>query len=189
MATNDDPRQARIEGLYRELLEALGYAQDDPHLADTPRRMARFAIEWHRNQAKPPPLTTFRNSNLYDEIVLIDGIAFHSLCAHHGLPFFGTAAVAYIPSGKIVGLSKIARTVEHFARRLQVQERLTQDIAKHLERELEPVGLAVVLSASHLCIGMRGVEQPTNKTKTSDMRGVFRTKPEARAEVLALLKE
>jgi GTP cyclohydrolase I len=123
----------------------------------------------------------------YDEIVLLRDVDFYSLCEHHLLPFHGRAHVAYLPSGRVVGLSKLARTVEAFARRPQVQERMTCQIADALMEHLEPKGAAVVIEAEHLCMKMRGIQKPNGLMVTSALRGVFKEDPSARAEVLGLI--
>jgi GTP cyclohydrolase I len=125
----------------------------------------------------------------YDEMVVVRGIEFYSLCEHHMLPFFGTCDVAYIPDGRIVGLSKVPRMVDLFSHRLQVQERLTTQIAEALEDALQPKGVGVVIQASHLCMMMRGVEKQHSRTTTSAMRGLFKTDSRTRTEFLDLIKE
>lgn len=124
----------------------------------------------------------------YDELVVVRDITFYSLCEHHLLPFFGVAHVGYLPRGRIIGLSKIPRLVDAFARRLQVQERMTSEIAQTLQRHLEPQGVAVVLEADHLCTMMRGVEKPGNRTITSSMTGIFRRDPRTRGEFMGLIR-
>ncbi len=173
---------------WKALLLALGYEEGEQHLMGSPDRIARFLRAWHSNGADPPQVTTFENAERYEEIVVVDGISFYSLCAHHGLPFFGTAAVGYLPGKKIAGLSKLARVVDHFAHRFQTQERLTKQIADYLYKELEPRGTGVVLRAEHLCMAMRGVRKPGHVTTTSDMRGIFLKDFAARSELLGFLK-
>lgn len=177
----------RLVAAWRELLLSLGCDLNDPHLRESPERVARFFQSWI-SPATPPDITTFPNER-YDEVVAVGGIRFYSLCAHHGLPFSGTAAVGYIPSAQIVGLSKIARIVDHFAHRFQTQEMLTTQIADLLDQKLHPLGVGVILRAEHLCMSMRGIQKPGHITITSEMRGAFREKPAARAELLALLQE
>lgn len=170
---------------WETILEQLGYDARTEHLRETPERVERFMREWHTAGKGPPTVTTFRSDS--DQLVAVGGLRFYSMCAHHGLPFFGEAAVGYIPNGRIAGLSKFARVVDHFARRFQVQEELTRDVAEFLDRSLAPVGLGVVMRAEHLCMSMRGIQRPGHTTITSDLRGAFRTRPEARAELLALV--
>lgn len=156
------------------------------YLAETPARAARAWQELTAGYELEPALTTF-DSHGYDEIVAVSRIPFYSLCEHHLLPFHGHASIAYLPNGSILGLSKFARLVEMYARRLQTQERLTAEIAEHLELALRPRGVAVVLGAEHLCMTMRGVRAAGALTTTSVMRGAFRDKPAARAEALTLI--
>lgn len=177
-----------IGAAWETIIRELGYDPNDPHLTGSPERVARFLAEWHTKAGvAPPTLTTFPNEPKVDELVACGGISFYSVCAHHGLPFYGQAAIGYIPGKSVLGLSKFARVVHHFANRFQVQERLTNDIAKYLEDELEPIGIGVVLSAEHMCMSMRGVRSGGHTTVTSDMRGAFRSKPEARAELMSLI--
>lgn len=166
-------------------IRALGYDLNDPHLLDTPTRVARFQRAWHTIGKEPPPLTTFPNDGA-DEMVVVDTIRFYSLCSHHGLPFLGNAHIGYVPSDRLLGLSKFARVVDYFAHRFQVQERLTKQVADYLAVALEPKGLGVVLRAEHLCMSMRGVERPGHRTTTSDLRGAMRD-PAARAEFMGLV--
>ncbi len=162
---------------------------DSPHLEKTPERWTRAFFNYYlRGYAEDPAeILDVRFSDDCDEVVLVKGISFYSLCAHHLIPFHGTAAVAYIPRGYITGLSKLARLVEVYARRLQTQEQLTREIANALQKNLNPLGVAVVIRAVHLCMTSRGVEKPGSETVTSAMLGVFREKDSARAEVLKLL--
>lgn len=167
-----------------DLLTALGADLTDESLADTPVRMARMYAEL----LTPHPFhaTTFPNDGGYDELVVARDIPFHSLCEHHLLPFVGVAHLAYLPGERIVGLSKLARVVESFARALQVQERLTTQIADWLERELAPKGVGVVLEAEHLCMSLRGVQKTGATTVTSALHGLVRDDPRTRQEFLAL---
>ena len=175
---------AAAERSARALLEALGVDLEDESRRDTPRRMARMYAEL----LTPPPFTatTFPNDGGYDELVVATGIPFHSLCEHHFLPFTGIAHVGYLPGDRIVGLSKLARVVEHFARLPQVQERLTTQIAGWLDAPLAPKGVGVVLEAEHLCMSLRGVQKPGARTVTSALHGVVRDDPRTRQEFLAL---
>jgi GTP cyclohydrolase I len=166
------------------LLVALGSDPTSEALADTPRRVAHAFEELLT--PRPFDLTTFPNDEGYDELVLARDIPFHSVCEHHLLPFKGVAHVGYLPGDRILGLSKLARLVEHFARRLQVQERLTKQIADALQRELDPKGVAVVLEAEHLCMSLRGVRASGSRTVTSTLHGLLRHDARSRAEFFAL---
>lgn len=150
-------------------------------LANTPKRYVKFLREFLAPQ--PFNLTTFTNEG-NDEMIVQTNIPFYSLCEHHLAPFFGTAAVAYIPNGKIVGLSKLARTVDHFARRMQNQERITSQVAEYLNEKLKPRGVAVQLTAQHLCMSMRGVCKPGALTTTTKLLGLVKEDEKARAEFL-----
>ena len=175
---------ARAERAVAELLAALGQERESAHLADTPRRVAASYAELLRPAAFD--LTTFPNDEGYDELVLATDIPFASLCQHHLLPFIGVAHVGYLPGERIVGLSKLARVVELFARRLQVQERLTVEVAGWLQDHLEPRGVGVVLEAEHLCMTLRGVRATGARTVTSALHGVLRSSPSSRQEFLDL---
>ncbi len=168
----------------RELLVALGEDPDREDLRETPRRVAR-ALEEMLSPAEVD-LTTFANDEGYDELVLVRSIPFHSLCEHHLLPFVGVAHVAYLPARRILGLSKIARVVDLYSRRLQVQERMTQQIADLLQRELNPRGVGVVLEAEHLCMQLRGARAAGTVTVTSALHGRLRDDARTRAEFLSL---
>ena len=167
-----------------DLLAALGQDLDDEHLADTPRRVAAAYTEML--SPRPFNLTTFPNDEGYDELVVAREIPFHSLCQHHLLPFKGVAHVGYLPGSRVVGLSKLARVVELFARRLQVQERLTKQIADCLQEHLQPKGVGVVLEAEHLCMSLRGVQAHGSVTTTSALQGILRDDARSRAEFFAL---
>src|SRR3954465_4352667 len=179
------PDLALAEEGARLLLLGLGADLEDESLRETPRRVAAALTEL----LTPVEFeaTTFPNEG-YDELVVARSIPFHSLCEHHLLPFQGVAHVAYLPGERIVGLSKLARVVEHFARRLQVQERMTVQVADWLERELSPRGVGVVLDAEHFCMTIRGVQKPGARTTTSALRGRVREDERTRAEFLALTK-
>lgn len=167
------------------LLEVLGENPNREGLLETPKRVIKFYKQF---LDKPEfNFTTFSNEG-YDEMIVQKDIPFFSLCEHHMAPFFGHATVAYIPNGKIVGLSKLARTVEHYASNLQNQERITTQVAERLEKELDPLGVAVVLSARHFCMEMRGVKTHDVSTISSKLIGVFKDKPEVRAEFMQLMK-
>jgi GTP cyclohydrolase IA len=167
-----------------ELLRALGADLDSESLRDTPRRMADAYAELLT--PRPFRATTFPNDDGYDELIVARSIPFHSLCMHHLLPFQGVAHVGYLPGERIIGLSKLGRVVELFSRDLQIQERLTTQVADWLERELEPKGVGVVLEAEHLCMSLRGVQKLGAKTVTSALRGTLRHDPRTRQEFLSL---
>jgi GTP cyclohydrolase I len=171
----------------RDLLVALGADLEDESLRDTPRRVAAAYAELLTPQ--PFSLTTFPNDEGYDELVIARGIPFHSLCEHHMLPFHGVAHVAYLPGERILGLSKLARVVDLFARGLQVQERLTTQVADWLDERLEPKGIGVVLEAEHLCMTLRGVQKPGTLTVTSALRGLVRDDARTRQEFLSLTRD
>lgn len=174
----------RAETAARELLDALGLDLDDATVAATPGRMARAFAELLT--PREFTLTTFPNDENYDEFVVARQIPFTSLCEHHMLPFTGVAAVGYLPGGRILGLSKLARVVELFARRPQVQERLTTQVARWLETHLSPKGVGVVIEAEHSCMTLRGVEAHGATTVTSALLGVLRDDSLSRAEFLNL---
>lgn len=174
----------RTQRAVAELLDSLGVDLSSEDVVDTPRRVA----DAYRELLSPEPFnfTTFDNENGYDELVLVRDIPFVSLCAHHLLPFVGRAHVGYIPDRRIVGLSKLARVVRHFARALQVQERLTKQVADLLRDELDPKGVGVVLEAEHQCMTIRGVQAPGTMTTTSTMYGLLRDNLATRQEFLSL---
>ncbi|HEY5695940.1 MAG TPA: GTP cyclohydrolase I FolE [Acidimicrobiales bacterium] len=174
----------RAERAVSDLLEALGQDTDGEHLQETPRRVATALGEMLTPQSFN--LTTFPNDEGYDELVLARDIPFHSLCQHHMLPFVGVAHVGYLPGDRILGLSKLARVVDHFARGLQVQERLTKQVADRLQDELDPKGVGVVLEAEHLCMSLRGVRATGSRTVTSALHGLLRSDQRSRAELFAL---
>jgi GTP cyclohydrolase I len=173
-----------VEQAARGLLVALGADLDDEGLRDTPRRMADAYAELLTPE--PFNLTTFANDEGYDELVVVRDIPFQSLCMHHVLPFHGLAHVGYLPDERILGLSKLARVVELFARGLQLQERLTTQVADCLQRELQPKGVGVVLEAEHACMSLRGVQKPGSRTVTSALHGLVRDDPRTREEFLSL---
>ncbi len=178
----------RIERAVREILLAVGEDPDREGLLKTPNRVARAYTELMAGMRTDPRehLRTVFNER-YDEVVLLRDIQFHSLCEHHLLPFTGRAHVAYLPDGKVVGLSKLARLVEGFARRPQVQERLTTQIADALMEELSPAGAACVIEATHTCMTIRGANKPGSTMVTSALRGIFKDNASSRAEVLSLI--
>jgi GTP cyclohydrolase I len=183
---------ARVQGLVRELLDAIGEDATRDGLLETPRRVADMYVELFEGLEVDPGehlRVTFEAG--HDEMVMVRDIPFTSLCEHHLLPFVGLAHVAYLPGieGRITGLSKLARVVEGYARRLQVQERMTTQIVDAMERELQPRGSIVVLEAEHFCMSMRGVKKAGATTVTSAVRGTFRTDASSRAEALQFIHQ
>jgi len=180
-----------MEKLVRDMLVHIGEDPDREGLVQTPERVARAWGEIAAGYDMKPGAMV--RGAMFEtegrEMVLVNDIDFYSVCEHHLLPFFGKAHVAYIPNGKIVGLSKIARVVEAYARRLQVQERMTAQIAACLMDNLEPLGVAVVLHAQHLCMMMRGVQKQNSCAVTSEMLGCFQKDPKTRGEFLTLIRE
>lgn len=177
-----------VEDAYRVILSSVGLGATDG-TADTPRRAAAAFRELTSGyDIDIAGLFTTFEAEAYDEMVIVKDISFSSLCEHHALPFIGRAHIAYIPDGRIVGLSKMSRLVDAYARRLQVQERLTCQVADALMEHLNPVGVCVVMEAEHLCMSMRGVKAPGSLTMTSALRGALIEKPEARAEALSLIR-
>jgi GTP cyclohydrolase I len=187
----DNRKLELLEDAYRNLLEAIGEDVDREGLRRTPVRAAR-ALEF-LTQGYRQDLDEIINGAVFEsgasEIILVKDIELYSLCEHHLLPFIGRAHVAYLPNGKVIGLSKVARIVDVFARRLQIQENLTTQIAESLMRCLEPSGVAVVVEAKHLCMMMRGVEKQNSVMKTSCLLGTFKDDARTRSEFLSLLKD
>jgi len=170
-----------------EMLRALGLPIDDVDMAETPRRLVQAYAELL--SPEPFEMTTFPNTEGYDEMVLVRDIPVRSLCEHHMLPFVGVAHVGYLPAERIVGLSKLARTVDQFARRVQTQERLTSQVADHLHKQLAPHGVGVVIEAEHTCMSVRGARAEGASTVTARLLGRLREDPATRAEFLALTRE
>jgi GTP cyclohydrolase I len=181
--------QGRIEKAVREIIEALGEDPEREGLLDTPQRVAAFYAEVFDGIHRDPGevVDAFFGEEHYQEIVMVREIPFYSMCEHHFVPFHGQAHVAYIPRGRVTGLSKLARLVEGFARRPQMQERLTAQVADALAERLEPLGVMVVVEAEHLCMSMRGVKKPGATTVTSAVRGTMESQPATRAEAMSLL--
>ena len=175
------------ERAVRDLLLALGRDPSSPHLTDTPRRVAESFSEMLT--PREFDLTTFHNDENYDELVLARSIPVQSLCEHHMLPFTGVAHVGYLPGERILGLSKLARVVELFARDLQVQERLTVQVANWLQEHLAPKGVGVVIEAEHMCMSLRGVQARGSRTITSSVQGVLREDPASRQEFFMLARD
>jgi GTP cyclohydrolase I len=173
----------------REIIEALGEDPDREGLAETPERVAAFYAEVFDGLHRDPGevVDAFFGEEHYQEIVMVREIPFYSMCEHHFVPFHGQAHVAYIPKGRVTGLSKLARLVEGFARRPQMQERLTAQVADALAERLDPLGVMVVVEAEHLCMSMRGVKKPGATTVTSAVRGIMESQPATRSEAMSLL--
>ena len=180
---------AKIEKAVEEILAAIGEDSSREGLLNTPKRVAKMYTELLAGMQSDPKehlASVFRED--YDEVVLLKDIPFHSMCEHHMMPFMGKAHVAYLPDGQILGVSKLARVVDCFARRLQVQERLTVQVADFLMENLKPRGVAVVIEASHSCMTIRGVRKPGATMVTSALRGICIRDPKSRSEVLGLMR-
>lgn len=179
----------KIENAVRNILEAVGENPNRPGLLETPRRVANMYEEMFSGLTEDPKQhLKFFDEKSNDEMVIVRDIPFASMCEHHLLPFVGKAHIAYIPNeNKIIGLSKIARIVDNFAKKPQVQERLTHDIADFLYKEMNAKGVAVIMEAEHMCMSIRGAKASGSKTQTSALRGVIRSDARTRAEALALL--
>ena len=188
--SDKEQQQAQIESYYTDILRFVGEDPTREGLLRTPHRVAealKFLTRGYTQDVDELLNGAIFNEE-YDDMVVVKDIEFYSMCEHHMLPFFGKAHVAYIPNGRIVGLSKIPRLVDMYARRLQVQERLTTEIAEALERALQPRGVGVVLEAAHMCMRMRGVEKQDSSMVTSHVMGAFRTDRATRQEFMALVK-
>ncbi|XP_072266564.1 GTP cyclohydrolase 1-like [Pyxicephalus adspersus] len=188
---NDQEKLAVLEGAYTTILRELGENPEREGLLKTPLRAAK-AMEYF-TKGYHESLHDILNNAIFDEnhdeIVIVKDIDVFSLCEHHLVPFFGKVHIGYLPNRKVVGLSKLARIVEIFSRRLQVQERLTKQIALAINDALQPMGVAVVMEASHMCMVMRGVQKMNSRTVTSTMHGIFRDDPKTREEFLSLIKQ
>ena len=182
---------AKIRQAVAAILSAIGEDPSREGLADTPRRVADMYAEAFSGIGQDPAavLASGFDDESHREPVLLRDVAFHSFCEHHLLPFFGSAHIGYIPAGRIAGVSKLARALDILARRPQVQERLTNALADAIHRALTPDGVAVVISAEHMCMTLRGVRKPGSKMITTAARGVLKTQPAARQEFFALLKQ
>ncbi len=180
-----EDKKKKIEFHVKEILRLIGEDPEREGLLDTPHRVAKMYLNEVFEGYKQQPIEILNNAVFhsdYEEMVIVKDIDFYSMCEHHMIPFFGVVHVGYIPDGKLIGLSKIPRLVDMFARRLQIQEQMTVQIAKTLEELLEPKGVAVVVEAIHLCSVMRGVRKPRNKMITSEVRGAFRKHQKTREE-------
>lgn len=180
----------KVEQAVRMILEAIGEDPEREGLVDTPRRVANMYSEIFAGlDVEPRELLKVRFSEFHDELVLVKDIPLYSMCEHHLLPFYGRAHVAYIPrGGQVVGISKLARVVDAYAHRPQLQERLTSQIADCINDTLKPYGVGVVIQAEHMCMTMRGIRKPGSLTVTSAVRGIFESHSEARAELLSLIQ-
>ena len=189
VAPEDRDRVEAVAIHVRGILSELGLELDDPNLAETDLRVAKMYIEMFHglSEGAEPRVTTFPNAEGYEHMVMERDIPFYSMCAHHLVPFYGEAHIAYIPGDSILGLSKFARILEFYAKRPQLQERLTEQVADFIVEKLEPRGAMVVIEARHLCVEMRGVKKPGALTVTSALRGVFHSRP-VREEFLDLLR-
>jgi GTP cyclohydrolase I len=188
MSTEVD--QERIAKAVKEILAAIGEDPGRDGLLETPNRVARYFAEVSEGLREDPAEHLNKTFEVdHDEVIVVRDITFYSICEHHLVPFFGKAHVGYLPKkdGRITGLSKLARLVDGYAKRPQVQERLTGQIADAIEKKLDPQGVAVVVEAEHMCMSMRGIKKPGSRTVTSSMRGLFRENASSRAEVLRLI--
>ena len=185
----EDERIERLATHVRAIIDELGLDRNDPNLAETDRRVAKLYLEMFHGlqEGAEPAITTFPNDERYSAMVMEKQIPFYSVCSHHFVPFYGHAHIAYVPNDHILGLSKFARILEFYAKRPQLQERLTEQIANFLDSRLKPQGVMVVIEARHLCVEMRGVKKPGAVTVTSAIRGIFHQKP-VREEFLDLLR-
>ena len=184
------PSRSDVEAAFRTIIRWTGDNPDRQGLVDTPSRMARAYEEYFRGYDEDPEAIlskTFEETEGYDEMIVLRGIRFESHCEHHMAPIIGRAWVAYIPSGRVVGISKLARVIEVFAKRLQIQEKMTAQIANTIEEVLQPDGVAVVIEGEHQCMTTRGVHKPGVGMITSRMLGAFRTNPSTRQEFLSLV--
>lgn len=181
--------EKKIQELYRQVIEAIGENPNREGLKRTPERVAKsFKSLFSGYDKDPKDILTVFDDEHYDEMIVVKDIEFYSFCEHHMLPFFGKAHIGYIPNGKIVGLSKIPRIVDIYSRRLQNQERITQQVAQALKDLLNPKGVGVVLEAQHMCMMARGVEKQGSLVKTSAMVGLFKERDNTRAEFLELIR-
>ena len=187
-SVEEEEKLREISRHVRRIIEILGLDLSDPNLTATPERVAKMYLEMFHglSEGAEPKITIFPNTERYTAMVMEKDIPFYSLCSHHFVPFYGHAHVAYIPNEKIVGLSKMPRIVEFYARRPQLQERLTEQIAQFMAEKLHPQGVMVVIEARHLCVEMRGVKKSGALTVTSAIRGIFFNRP-VREEFLDLL--
>lgn len=175
-ALSDDEKIERIQQYFKGIMETLGLDLEDDSLKGTPRRVAKMYVKemfWGLNPASKPAVSHFRNKFRYNEMLIEKDIHFYTNCEHHFVPFFGNAHIAYIPNGKVIGLSKLNRIVEYFAKRPQVQERMTMQIANELKKILNTENVAVIINAKHLCVASRGIKDNSSHTTTSEFCGKF----------------
>jgi GTP cyclohydrolase I len=185
-----EEKKKQLEDVFSKMLEIFGYDRENDHnIKDTPKRMAKMYMEelLVGNFGEPPKITTFPNAKDYDEMIISGPIEIKSLCSHHMVPIVGSAYCSYIPDKKVVGLSKLARIVQFFMRRPQIQEEMTEQIVNYIEELLQPKGIMVVIKATHMCMTIRGVEEPNALMTTSSVRGAFKN-AETRQEFLNLIK-
>jgi GTP cyclohydrolase I len=187
--TEKDKKIKELTRVFNEFIEIMGYEKNDPNLRDTPKRMAKMYVNelCIGNFEKEPKITIFPNTKNYNEMIISGPIKIKSLCSHHMISFIGNAYVSYIPNNKVIGLSKIARIVQWFMRRPQIQEELTEQISSYLEEKLQPKGVAVVIKAQHLCMTVRGVEENESFMTTSSLKGSFLENVETRVEFFNLI--
>jgi GTP cyclohydrolase I len=190
MDQNDRPSRSEVEAAVRTMLRWTGEDPDRDGLKDTPKRVTKAFEEYFRGYGEDPEQilsTTFEETAGYDEMIVLRGIRFESHCEHHIAPIIGRAWVAYIPNGRVVGISKLARVVEVYAKRLQIQEKMTAQIANAIDTVLQPQGVAVLLKAEHFCMTARGIMKPGTDLVTSRMLGVFRDNPVTRQEFMSIV--
>lgn len=183
-------KQIKLEKVFTQMIETLGYDINDQQLQETPKRMAKMYVRelFQGSFTEEPKMTVFENTEHCDSMVFLGDISVKSTCSHHFIPFLGKAYIAYIPNDKVCGISKLARVVRWFMRRPQIQEEMTKQIADYIEEKLNPKGVAVYIEAQHLCMIARGVEEYNSMMKTSEVRGAFRDNSDARNEFFQMVK-
>lgn len=184
-------KQTKLERVFTQMIETLGYDINDQQLQETPKRMAKMYVRelFQGSFTEEPKMTVFENTEHCDSMVFLGDISVKSTCSHHFIPFLGKAYIAYIPNEKVCGISKLARVVRWFMRRPQIQEEMTKQIADYIEEKLNPKGVAVYIEAQHLCMIARGVEEYNSVMKTSEMRGCFMSEDSTRNEFFNILKK
>ena len=183
-------KQVKLEKVFTQMIETLGYDINDQQLQETPKRMAKMYVRelFQGSFTEEPKMTVFENTEHCDSMVFLGDISVKSTCSHHFIPFLGKAYIAYIPNEKVCGISKLARVVRWFMRRPQIQEEMTKQIADYIEEKLDPKGVVVYIEAQHLCMIARGVEEYNSMMKTSEVRGAFRDNSDARNEFFQMVK-